>query len=196
VGRPQRPPTEQELVLADKQAELAAAQISARYTPPEHGGWSEIGDPLIIRTLLEGIALGLKNHDACQAAGIYVGTLTRWLKRAEAEPESAYAALAEAMKSARAKGKAWHLANIQRHSVSEWTASAWTLERTDPEQFALRKETTDGPKVIVQIGAGSGDVQVNVVQAGAGSETLPASVETLTLSPSLSLCESVVSAER
>lgn len=133
---------------------------------------------MVIRTLLEGVALGLKNHDACLAAGISTDTLLRWLKRAEHEPESAYATLADAMKSARAKGKRWHLENIQRHSVTEWTASAWTLERTDPEQFALRKDDKTQPAVIVQIGAGAQDVRVGVL------------VQAESFSPAVSVLES------
>jgi hypothetical protein len=162
VGRAARQATEAELILADQQAAAAAQQIASKYQPPETGGWSEIGDPFVIRNLLEGMALGLKQHDACQAAGISTDTLSRWLKRAETEPDSPHAALAEALKVAKSKGKRWHLENIQRHSVTEWTASAWTLERTDPEQFALRKDDNNSPKVIVQIGVQGNDVSVMV----------------------------------
>lgn len=76
------------------------------------------------------------------------------------------------MKSAKAKGKRWHLQNIQRHSIDEWTASAWTLERTDPEQFALRKDDSSTPKVIVQIGVQNGDVQVAFTPTSSGQPPL------------------------
>lgn len=161
MGRIARQPTEAELALANQQAEAAAASIAAKYQPPETGGWSDIGDPIVLRYLLEGVALGLKTHDACLAAGISTDTLSRWLKRAEDEPNSAYAALAEAIKSAKAKGKRWHLENIQRHSITEWTASAWTLERTDQAQFALQKDKSDGPTVVFQVGVRDGDVTIN-----------------------------------
>jgi hypothetical protein len=155
MSRASAPPSPEEL-------EALAKQIASRYTPPETGGWSEIGSPFVIRMLLEASATGLKPHDACQSAGISTDTLTRWLKRAETEPDSPYAALAEAIKTARAQGKRWHLENIQRHSLKEWTASAWTLERTDPEQFALRKEDNDAPRVLVQIGVSDSEIKVLV----------------------------------
>lgn len=173
---------------------LLAESISSRYVPPVGGGWSEIGNHDSIGALLLATAQGLKPHDACLAAGIHVSTLNRWMKRAEDEPDSAYAALAQAMKEARAKGKLWHLQNIQRHALSEWTASAWTLERTDPEQFALRKDNADTPKVIVQIGAGAQDVKVGVIVQG--GESIPPMASGSTPSPSLTGDLHSVSVER
>lgn len=172
------------VAIASPEAEAALAeQIASRYVPPAGGGWSEIGNVQAVMMLLQASANGLKPHDACLAAGISTSTLNRWMKRAEEEPDSAYAALAQAIKEARAKGKLWHLQNIQRHALAEWTASAWTLERTDPEQFALRKDNSDTPKVVVQIGAGAQDVKVGVLIQG--GETLSPSVDVQTLSPAL-----------
>lgn len=164
-------------IATPEETEALARQIASQYQAPAQGGWSEIGDPLVIRFLLESFASGLKAADACASAGIHTDTLTRWMKRAEVEPDSPHAALAEAIKSAKALGKRWHLDNIRRHSLKEWTASAWTLERTDPEQFALRKEDNNAPRVVVNIGVKDGDVTV-VTQELSPPSNAPAS-ETL-----------------
>jgi hypothetical protein len=81
----------------------------------------------------------------------------------------------QAVKEARARGK---LAVLKRISAASekpqfWTAGAWMLERTDPEQFALRKDNADTPKVIVQIGAGAGDVKVGVMLVSPPGSSLP-----------------------
>lgn len=139
-----------------------AEDIAALYQPPPTGRWSEVGDESTIRTLLEAAEDGLKDSDAAAAAGINPETLRLWRQRADLQPDSAYAALFSALKEAKARGKHWHLRNIKRHSAKEWTASAWTLERTDPEQFGKREQDGNTPKVIVQIGVRDGDVQVSL----------------------------------
>ena len=158
--------------MADLSLRKQAEDIAALYTPPGTGRWSEVGDESTVRTLLEAAEDGLRDSDAAAAAGISAETLRLWRQRAELGPDSAYGALFSALKEAKARGKHWHLRNIKRHAHREWTASAWTLERTDPEQFGKRDADSSQPKVIVQIGVRDGDVSVNVMTPSPSS--LPA----------------------
>jgi hypothetical protein len=143
-----------------------AVRISQQYlADPPAGRYSDIADPDTVAMLFRATAAGLNQRDAALAAGIDPRTFQRWVSQAEAEPDSAYATFVAHLKASKAEGKLKHLENIAKHSVKEWTASAWTLERTDPEQFALRKDTDSSPRVIVQIGVSQSDVQVSVVEA-------------------------------
>ncbi len=141
--------------------------------------YSALGDEATIHTLLDAAEHGLNDKSCCEAAGISTRTLTRWHAEAAADPSSAHGLFVDALKTARARGKLALLGKIKAAADKPqfWTAAAWTLERTDPEQFALRKDNADGPKVVVQIGAGAGDVQVAVAVVSpprieSGSESL------------------------
>ena len=129
--------------------------------------YSVLADPHAITRMLDAAEHGLNDRSACEAAGIHPVTLSRWLKHADDFPDSPHASFALAMKTARNRGKLALLKRIKTAAEKPqfWTAAAWTLERTDPEQFALRKDNADTPKVVVQIGAGGGDVKVGVMIA-------------------------------
>ncbi len=47
-----------------------------------------------------------------------------------------------AIKSAEAQDKQWHLDNIRKHAERSWQASAWYLERRWPMEFG-RRESID-----------------------------------------------------
>ena len=127
--------------------------------------YSAIAEESVIQTLLDAAEHGLNDKSACEAAGITTRTFRTWSQLADDHPDSAHALLFNALKEARARGKLALLGRIRSAADKPqfWTAAAWTLERTDPEQFALRKDNADTPKVVVQIGAGAGDVQVGVM---------------------------------
>jgi hypothetical protein len=171
-----------ETALVIPSPEAIASQYLASMDPSYVGRFSELAKPDVVATLLQGFSAGLKPADCCEAAGIHPQTLVRWQARAAEAPESAYAAFVLALKSARAHGKLALLNRIKEAAEKPqfWTAAAWTLERTDPEQFALRKDSSDQPKVVVQIGAGAGDVQVNVLTV---SPQLPAHIGEGALNP-------------
>lgn len=141
-----------------------AEAISQQYLQnPPAGRYSELADADVIRTLFHATELGLNNLSACDAAGIDRTTFQRWSQRAELEPESAYASFARELKRLRRVGQLELLNRIKVASEKPqfWTAAAWTLERTDPEQFALRKDDAQVPKVVVNIGVSSvADVKV------------------------------------
>lgn len=149
-------------VTLTKRAEEIAAQYLSELPQDYVGKHSSIADKHVIANLFRAIAAGLNQRDSCAAAGIHPVTFQRWMQLAEQQPESAYAALAADLKEAKAAGKVWHLENIKRHAQKEWTASAWTLERTDPEQFGKRQDDSQAPKVVVNIGVRGEDVQVSL----------------------------------
>ena len=148
----------------DARAEAISQQYRDELPEDYANKHSTISDKHTLATLFRGISAGLNQRDCCAAARIHPTTFQRWIALGEDQPGSAHAAFAADVKAARAASKTWHLENIKRHSAKEWTASAWTLERTDPEQFALRKDTDNAPKVVVMIGASQGDVQVSIGQ--------------------------------
>ena len=145
-----------------RRAQEIAAQYEASLPADYIGRHAALASAAVLETLFRAVSAGLNQRDSCAAAGIAPDTFQRWMQRAEAEPDSAFAAFAADLKAARAAGKLAHLENIKKHSIKEWTASAWTLERTDPEQFGKRESDSSQPKVIVQIGVKDGDVQVSL----------------------------------
>ncbi len=149
-------------VTLQQRATAIAEQYMESLSPDHAGKFSVLAQPDVILTLFRAVSAGLNQRDSCAAAGIHPRTFQKWQQQADDEPDGAHAAFFADLKAARAAGKLSHLENIKRHSQKEWTASAWTLERTDPEQFALRKDSSDAPKVVVQIGVSAQDVQVTL----------------------------------
>jgi hypothetical protein len=144
-----------------KQRATAIAEQYRSELPADYiGKHAALAQSDVLETLFRAVSAGLNQRDSCAAAGISPDTFQRWMKMADAEPDGAHAVLAADLKAARAAGKLAHLENIKKHSAKEWTASAWTLERTDPEQFGKRDADSSQPKVVVQIGVRDGDVQV------------------------------------
>lgn len=145
-----------------------AEAISKQYLAnPPAGRYSELSDPDVIASLFDATRAGLNTASACEIAGIHPNTWRKWAQRAELEPESAYGAFSQELKRVRRQGQLTLLNRIKAASEKPqfWTAAAWTLERTDPEQFALRKDDAAVPKVVVNIGSGASDVKVLVLTA-------------------------------
>jgi hypothetical protein len=153
-------------ISATAEPQDAAAIIASQYLDalPEHyaSRYSVIGDPDTLGILFKAASAGLSEKDSALAAGVSTRTLNRWHAQADVDPEGPYGLFVSHLKACRAQGKLKRLEKIEAHGVKEWTALAWMLERTDPEQFALRKDNSDAPKVIVQIGVRDGDVSVSV----------------------------------
>jgi hypothetical protein len=162
-------------------AHAIADQYLAAIPGTYNGRYSELAEPDVILAIFRAVTAGLKDAAACEAAGINRTTLGRWLQRAEAEPHSAYAAFAHELKAMRQQRKVRILERLEKASESPqyWTAGAWLLERTEPEEFALRKDDSQAPRVVVQIGVQNSDVQITV------GETPQPSVESVRLSPPL-----------
>jgi hypothetical protein len=145
-------------------AHAIADQYLAAIPGTYNGRYSEIADPTVIQTIFEAISAGLKDKAACEAAGISTSTFLSWQRRAETEPDSAFHAFCEELKQLRQLRKVRILKRLEKASEKEqyWTAGAWLLERTEPEEFALRKDDSNSPKVIVQIGTKDGDISVSL----------------------------------
>lgn len=97
--------------------------------------------------LLRALTLGMSLLKAIKFSGLPRGTVYQWRARGRQEEEddpdapehtwSRYRAFWHAIEQATSQGQAGHLANIQRAAQhGDWRASAWWLERTDPEHFA------------------------------------------------------------
>jgi hypothetical protein len=147
-----------------RKAHEIADQYLANIPPTYNGKYSEIAEPDVIAAIFKGISAGLKDVQACEAAGIDRTTLNRWLRRAEDEPDSAFSTFAYELKACRQQRKVRLLQRLEKASElpQYWTAGAWLLERTEPEEFALRKDDSQAPKVIVQIGVQGQDVSVTL----------------------------------
>lgn len=60
------------------------------------------------------------------------------LVKAIIENETAYRSFLYAVEQAEAQGMAQHVKNIRQAGLEDWKASAWFLERRDPENYARR----------------------------------------------------------
>ena len=86
---------------------------------------------------------GLRFKDAAELSDITEGTLYRWLREADMKDANGkeppkykmQRKLKQAMTKARSSFKAYHVQAIIRASRKAWTASAWLLERTFPEEY-------------------------------------------------------------
>lgn len=66
--------------------------------------------------------------DVCAASGTPRRSMYRWL---ENQPD-----FRAEVEEARAKGRMVHVTNIRRAGTTDWRASAWFLERQDPDNWA------------------------------------------------------------
>lgn len=74
---------------------------------------------------------------ACEAVGIDIRTLQRWLERGRSgrERDKAYREFTERVGRARAEAEARAVAQIARAASEDWRAAAWLLERQWPERW-------------------------------------------------------------
>lgn len=94
----------------------------------------------LIENLCKCISNGLNNKDACAMCGVTEDTFYKWLREAKdnnkVTNKGIKVKLAESLKKAEAKFKAFHLGNITKSASGDWKASAWILERKFPKEFA------------------------------------------------------------
>lgn len=145
---------------------MAAPLIEKRITErnPDTGEERQVlvGDA-VVRAVQAGASVEL----AAESVGVSKQTVYNWISRGEewADPpvytrgklkgepkpipegERVYVDFLDAFTRARASGKVWHVANIRRQAEDDWRASAFFLERSDPENWARRDKhhvTGDG----------------------------------------------------
>jgi len=140
-----------------------AQTIANLYQPPSTGRPSDIGSASTVQQFLEAIGDGNYIETAAKLAGLSKVTVYEWLKRGQAG-EAAYVAFANAVERAEARAEAKMVANVRRASELPqfWAAAATHLERRHPDRWSKRQEDSQAPKVIVQIGAGTGDIKVGI----------------------------------
>ena len=146
--------------------------MSERSFASERHGNAKISEgkvELIVRAVAHGSYL----ETAAALAGIERRTLHRWIKRGQAEldrmesedsepldSEELYADLCLSLTRARGDAAAKDIAIIRAAgNAGEWRASAWLLERRDPDRWGR------GRRRIVEHGGDSGG-RVRFVEAG------------------------------
>jgi hypothetical protein len=81
--------------------------------------------------------LGIGKY-ACIEVGINEGTVNGWLMKAAQGGQ--YAIFADRWARARVRSRAALVQNIAQAGADDWRASAWLLERYDPEAFPQKPE--------------------------------------------------------
>jgi len=89
----------------------------------------------VLESLVAMFERGAGRKMACEAVDISYMTFLNWLHRGEKAKSGEYFDFFCAIKKAEGLAKVFHVANIHRHAVTTWQASAWWLERKCPEEF-------------------------------------------------------------
>ena len=96
-----------------------------------------------IDNLLSYISEGMTIENACYATGICKKTYYLWSAQGEKDSESGTESLQQRLYDGIPQAQAlceWtHLKLITEASKKHWRASAWYLERTRPERYALHR---------------------------------------------------------
>lgn len=140
------------------------------------GRLSELADPDTLDKLFTALADGNYPTVAAAAAGIGESTYRAWIRRAEDDPGSAYAAFAAAIKAAEAQAESRIAARVRAAADAGpqyWAAGMTLLERRHPERWGRRQDTdSNGPRVVVQIGIRANDVQVSTGESAAHNQAI------------------------
>ncbi len=87
-------------------------------------------NPESIKRICNAIELGATYTIAAEAGGISRGTLYNWFDRAKKpRADKAYVRFLEQFTAAESRGALHLLGEVKRHSVKDWRAAAWVLER-------------------------------------------------------------------
>ena len=143
-----------------------ASTIASLYQPPAVGRPSDIGSASTVQQFLEAVGDGNYIETAAKLAGLSKVSVYEWLKRAQSnEPgNDAFRVFANALEKAEARAEAKMLANVRKASELPqfWAAGMTVLERRHPDRWGKRQDDSSQPKVVVNIGVGSGDVKVGI----------------------------------
>lgn len=96
--------------------------------------------------IVERVRSGIPIETACVATGVDTSTYYRWREKGEdrwidgklVRATPAYRAFRDAAMRARAEAASIHVAHIANAAPKDWKASAWFLERSQPELFGRR----------------------------------------------------------
>lgn len=92
--------------------------------------------------LLNAIATGLTNKDACNAVGISEESLYKRTRKPKEDCTPDEIEFVESLKKAQIKFKLQHLQNISKAGSKHWQASAWILERKFKREFGRLEIST------------------------------------------------------
>ena len=95
----------------------------------------------------EAVRYGSKIKHACQFAGIQLSTYYTWRRRAHAGEEP-YATFIRGVSQAQGEFVARNLEAIHAHTAIDWKAAAWLLERSYPEEYAMRTFIEEEPPLL------------------------------------------------
>ena len=99
--------------------------------------------PKTVKAIVDALSIGATHKLACETVGIGMSTFCEWLAE---KPE-----FADAVNKADGLAGLRALRNIQRAALGtkdipgQWTASAWILERTRPNEYGRRAVEVTGP---------------------------------------------------
>jgi hypothetical protein len=97
-------------------------------------------DEQLIAQMVKLIGGGNYIETAAAAAGIAKQTFYNWLKEGARNPQGPYGQVAERFRRAMAMSEVTDLENIRRHSLRDWRASAWRLERRFPTHWQNKEQ--------------------------------------------------------
>ena len=100
----------------------------------------------------EAVRYGSKIKHACQYAGINVSTYYTWRRRA-LKGEEPYATFLRGIEQAQGEFVARNLEAIHAHTAIDWKAAAWLLERSYPEEYAMRQYVEEEPALLKDLKA-------------------------------------------
>lgn len=151
-----------------------AEHIKAVYVQPTPHNVHAFTDVFRVNQLLKLLAHGNYRSTAALAAGFSRQHLANWERDAKGGNVAAIA-LFDAMEKAEAWAEQKAVKTVRdagEAGPQYWAATATHLERRHPERWGKRAEDSGAPKVIVQLGAGAGDVKVGVLVQRADNRDL------------------------
>lgn len=108
--------------------------------------------------IVQSVRNGHPKMIAFRAAGVHPQTVIDWVAMGRAQPDTypEYVQLAEDIEQAKAEAEMEALDRIKAAAKADhkhWTADAWYLERTNPEQFSRRDrvEIETGSQPLIQL---------------------------------------------
>jgi hypothetical protein len=104
--------------------------------------------PELQAKIVEALANGNTIENSCAMCGLGYRTIFRYLASGEASEASPYRQFWQDVKAAHGNLESWHVQNIRNHAEKQWTASAWYLERSNPDRWALKKPEAPAPEPI------------------------------------------------
>jgi phosphoribosylcarboxyaminoimidazole (NCAIR) mutase len=149
-----------------------ARRIQGLHEPAYNNAESALTDTYRVNRLLRHLADGNYVETAVRAAGISKQTFYNWKEQAK-QGNVAAIALMDAVEKAQAEAESGIVADVRKAARKEqfWAAGITLLERTRPERFGKRSDENSVPKIVVQVGGQSTDVQVVIGVSGSTPET-------------------------